>query len=140
MVRKQSAWGLWWLVGLTLGIYYLVWYARINRELCAVLGREVPADGKGWATIIPILNLIGLVNTAGRLNEAHARVDSPVRVSTMTTLIWAPIWFCSHTRYLQRRMNSLADAVASASALGTASAGSAPILLTPAVAPEVETA
>ena len=23
-VRKQSAWGLWWLVGLTAGIYYLV--------------------------------------------------------------------------------------------------------------------
>jgi hypothetical protein len=112
-VTKQGAWGLWWLCGLTFGIYYLVWYQRINKELSAVLGREHTGDGQWWSQFIPIYGLIGLARTAGRLNAAHTLVGSPTRVSPVTTWLWAPLWFSSQTRYLQRRINILHDIQAS---------------------------
>ena len=111
-VSKQGAWGLWWLCGITLGIYYLVWYQRINRELAALTGGQAPADGQWWSQFIPIFGLIGLARTAKRVNAAHAMVGSPTRVSSVVAWLWAPAWFASQTRYLQRRMNTLHDVLA----------------------------
>jgi len=111
-VTKQGAWGLWWLCWLTLGIYYLVWYQRINRELAALDGAQAPADGQWWSQFIPIYGLIGLARTAKRINAAHAKVGSPTRVSSVVTWLWAPMWFASQTRYLQRRLNVLHDVLA----------------------------
>jgi hypothetical protein len=116
--RKQGAWALWWLVVITCGIYYYVWYHRINRELSTFLRRDVPADGQWWCQLIPIYNLIGLARTAKRVNEAHAAVGSPTRVSSFVTWFWAPAWFASQTRYLQRRINILHDIVASKNTTG----------------------
>jgi hypothetical protein len=113
LIRKQGAWGLWWLVLITCGIYYYIWYARINRELATVLRQNVPADGQWWCQLIPIYNLIGLARTAKRVNAAHAAVGSPTRVGVFTTWFWAAGWFASQTRYLQRRINILHDVLAS---------------------------
>jgi hypothetical protein len=115
-IRKQGAWGLWWLVIITFGIYYYVWYARINRELAAVLRTQVPSDGEWWSQLIPIYNLIGLARTAKRVNAAHAAVGSPTRVGVFVTWFWAAGWFASQTRYLQRRINILHDVLAAMSA------------------------
>lgn len=109
LVRKQGAWGLWWLCALTLGIYYLVWYDRINAELAAATGEERRAWTQWWAQLIPFYGLVGLHRTATRLNRAHELVRSSTRVSPFVTWFWAPIWFASQTRYLQRRLNTLAD-------------------------------
>lgn len=117
-IKKQGAWGLWWLCGLTIGIYYLVWYQRINRELAATTGEPVPANGKWWSQIIPIFALIGLWQTANRLNAAHASVGSPTRVGPAMASIWSPWWFGSQTRYLQRRINILHDVLASLASRG----------------------
>ena len=114
-IRKQGAWGLWWLCGITVFVYYFVWYARINRELSSVLGHDVPANGRWWCQLIPIYSFVGLAKTAGRLNEAHAKLGSPTRVDSFMTWFLAPIWFTSQTRYLQRRMNILHDVAASQS-------------------------
>lgn len=54
-----------------------------------------------------------LAKTAGRVNAAHARYNSPTRVSSFVTWFWAPAWFASQTRYLQRRINVLHDIQAS---------------------------
>lgn len=112
LVRKQGAWGLWWLVVITFGINYFVWYARINRELAAVLQTEVPSDGEWWSQLIPVYGVIGLARTAKRVNAAHAAVGSPTRVGVFVTWFWATIWFGSQTRYLQRRLNTLHDVLA----------------------------
>ncbi|MDG3013532.1 DUF4234 domain-containing protein [Speluncibacter jeojiensis] len=109
MIRKQGAWGLWWLCVITFGIYYLVWYDRINDELAAFTGNERGAWTRWWSQLIPFYNLVGLHRTAKRLNDAHARVGSPTRVSPFVTWFWATGWFASQTRYLQRRINILAD-------------------------------
>lgn len=107
--RKQSAWGLWWLCLVTLGIYYLIWYGRINSELGRISNEPLPANGTWWNQLIPIWNLVGLSATARRLNAAHAKVGSPTRISPVTAWLWAPSWFASQTRYLQRRINILHD-------------------------------
>lgn len=113
IVRKQGAWGLWWLCLITLGIYYYVWYHRINKELAVVLRTPAPANGQWWNQLIPIWNLVGLGATAKRLNAAHAALGSPTRVGLFVTWFWAPGWFASQTRYLQRRLNILHDVLAS---------------------------
>jgi hypothetical protein len=137
MVRKQGAWGVWWLCMLTCAIYYFVWYGRINRELAQVLGREVPADGKAWSQIVPIFSIIGLANTASRLNEALAMNGATERVSPVTACLLAPMWFASHPRYLQRRMNVLADVTAARAGLlgAPAAPAAAPIVAPGMVAP-----
>lgn len=112
---KQGPWGLWWLCGITFGIYYCVWYARVNSELCRVLGQPVPANGRWWSQIIPFYGLVGLGATARRVNAAHASVGSPTRVGVFTSWFWAVIWFASQTRYLQRRINVLHDVMAAKS-------------------------
>ena len=110
--RKQGAWGLWWLCLITFSIYYLIWYGRINRELSRILNEPVPANGNWWNQLIPIWNLVGLSATAKRVNAAHAKVGSPTRVGPVTAWLWAPYWFASQTRYLQRRINILHDVLA----------------------------
>ncbi|MBM4713665.1 hypothetical protein GS551_22845 [Rhodococcus hoagii] len=115
-IRKQGAWGLWWLTVVTLGIYYFVWYDRIGRELAAATGEERAGWTRWWSQIIPVYGLIGLSRTAKRLNRAHEAVGSPVRVSPVMTWLWSGIWFASTTRYIQRRVNMLADIHVSRSA------------------------
>lgn len=112
-IRKQGAWGLWWLTMITFGIYYLVWYDRINGELAAFTGSERAGWTRWWSQIIPFYGLVGLSRTAKRLNQAHGMANSPVTVSPVMTWLWAPAWFASHTRYLQRRINTLSDIQAS---------------------------
>lgn len=115
-VRKQGAWGLWWICIVTVGVYYFVWFDRINGELCGVTGKHRDASCAWWSQLIPIYNLVALAKTAGRVNAAHAAVGSPTRVGTFVTWFWAPAWFGSQTRYLQRRINILHDILASRSA------------------------
>ncbi len=112
MIKKQGAWGLWWLCIITFSVYYFVWYSRINRELSHVLGIARPFNGSGWSQIIPFYGLYGLSQTAKRVNAAHAKVGSPTRVSPFVTWFWATGWFGSQTRYLQRRINVLHDVLA----------------------------
>jgi len=113
MVRKQGAWGLWWLVLLSFGIYYFVWYHRINKELVAATGEPVDATCAWWSQLIPFFSYYALYKTATRLNLAHQKIGSPTRVSPFVTWFWAPWWFFSQTRYLQRRLNVLHDIQAS---------------------------
>ncbi|MFC9768100.1 DUF4234 domain-containing protein [Rhodococcus jostii] len=109
IIRRQGAWGLWWLTVITFGIYYLIWFERISGELADFTGAEREGWTRWWSQIIPIYGLIALSRTAKRLNQAHASVNSPVRVSPVVTWLWSPIWFGSTTRYLQRRVNALAE-------------------------------
>jgi hypothetical protein len=99
---------VWILSIVTLGVYYLVWYHKINREL-QLFAPDVVTVNPALAVLaqlVPIVNLISLAKTAARLNAAHASVDSPVRVSGGIAILGA-LWFVSQTRYLQRRLNTL---------------------------------
>lgn len=111
--QTRDAWVVWILSIVTLGVYYLVWYYKINREL-QLFAPDVVTVKAGLAVLaqlVPIVNLVSLARTAGRLNAAHACVDSPVRVSAGITILGA-FWYVSQTRYLQRRLNTLWETTA----------------------------
>lgn len=110
-VQKRSPWGGWWLMVITCGIYYLVWYHKINGELAKITNQPHNAWGQWWNQIIPFWGLFGLHHTAKRLNQAHEQLGSSVRVSPAVAWFWAPIWFGSQTRYLQRRLNQAGDLI-----------------------------
>lgn len=109
--KRRSAWGVWWLSGLTLGIYYMVWYYKINDELRRFAPERIvvsPGLAMG-AQFLPIFAWVSLAHTSARLNNALHLIGSPVRTTGAMTIL-STFWFSSHTRYLQRRLNSLWDA------------------------------
>ncbi|MFD3506546.1 hypothetical protein [Nocardia sp. NPDC058666] len=110
-IKQRSPWGGWWLIVITAGIYYFVWFHKVNAELAAATGQQHAAWGKWWNQIIPIWGIIGIYRTAVRVNEAHAARGSSVSVSPVVAWLVAPAWFFSHQRYLQRRINSLGDII-----------------------------
>ena len=93
---------VWSLV--TFGIYYLVWYYKINKELAAFAPQAVQVQPglAVCAQFLPIFNWVSLARTVGRINAAHASIGSPVRASGAVAIV-ATFWYSSHTRYLQRR-------------------------------------
>lgn len=110
-VQKQGAWSVWWLCILTCGVYHFVWWNRINKELASATGRDNTLDmwGQWWSQLIPFYNMFGLYKMGVEINKAHAAVGSSVRVSPAVCWFWAPSWFASQTRYMQRRINILGD-------------------------------
>lgn len=111
--QRRGPWAVWWLSLLTFGIYYLIWYYKINRDLALFAPHAVRVNPAlaVLAQLVPIVGLVSLANTAGRLKAAHASLGSPVHTSGGITVLSA-FWFVSQTRYLQRRLNSLWDTAA----------------------------
>lgn len=113
--KRRNPWAVWLLSYITFGIYYLVWFAKINGELqrFAPEAVKVKPGLAAFAQIIPIANWVGLARTAGRINAAHAAIGSPTRASGAMAIL-SSFWVLSQTRYLQRRVNALWDAVGAA--------------------------
>jgi len=106
--KIRSPWGVWWLTLLTAGIYYLVWYVKLNKEIARASGPDVRVEpfGLWFSQCIPIAAWMSLANTASRLNTAqHRRGTAPTTSGGMAIL--STLWFWSQTRYLQRRANAL---------------------------------
>lgn len=106
--KVRSPWGVWWLSYITLGIYYLVWYVKLNKEIARAAGPDVQVQtfGLWFSQCIPIAYWVSLAHTAERLNTAqHRNGTAPTTSAGMAIL--GTFWFISQTRYLQRRANAL---------------------------------
>ena len=89
----------------------MVWYYKINDELRRFAPERIvvsPGLAMG-AQFLPIFAWVSLAHTSARLNNALHLIGSPVRTTGAMTIL-STFWFSSHTRYLQRRLNSLWDA------------------------------
>lgn len=134
MLSKRNAFGTWLLVGLTLGIYALVMFERLNRELNQANGSQAflspegklqptypprPAWSRWWSQIIPIYGIVALHKTAQAVNTyAGHKVISP----TAAWLFWS--WFFVGTYpYLQIGANRAEDRMRFARARAAAEAG-----------------
>jgi hypothetical protein len=83
-VKIRSPWGVFFLSLVTLGIYYLVWYYKVNRELRDFGIGTSPltsliAFSIGGLIIVP--PFVSIWNTLGRINEAEEKAGSPARIS-----------------------------------------------------------
>jgi hypothetical protein len=106
--QVRSPWGVWFLSALTLGIYYLVWYVRLNKQIARVAGVDVTVGTLGlWMSqCVPTANWVSLARTAHRLRTALERAGAEPSVSASRTVV-SSLWFGSHIRYLQRYANVL---------------------------------
>jgi hypothetical protein len=106
--KMRSPWAVWWLSGLTVGVYYLIWYVRVNKELARAAGADIAVSTFGlWASqCLPVVCWVSLAHTARRLGAAQQHAGMTPTVSSLTA-VTSSLWFGSHTRYLQRRANRL---------------------------------
>lgn len=106
--KTRSPWAVWWLSYLTIGVYYLVWYVKLNRELARAAGPDVRVGSFGlwFSQCVPIAAWISLAHTASRLGTAQRRAGTAPTASGGMTIL-SSMWFGSQTRYLQRRANQL---------------------------------
>lgn len=105
--KQRSPWGVWWLSLITFGIYYLVWYVRINKEIALMSHGQisVKTGGLWFSQIVPIACWVSLANTSQRLAQVQTMQGHPVTTSGGMTVL-SSFWFGSQTRYLQRRLNT----------------------------------
>ena len=110
--KNRSPWAVWCLSAVTLGVYYLVWYVRLNKEIARVAGVDVAVGTVGlWLSqCVPIASWVGLAHTAQRLRTAQERAGVEPSVSAGRTILTS-LWFGSQTLYLQRLANELWQAL-----------------------------
>jgi hypothetical protein len=108
-LTTRSPASVWWLVIITFGVSYLVWYDRLNAELDLSLGRGRTVNGRWFTQLVPIWSSIGLHMTAEKVNNIAAQRELGVRVSPVATWLWFPFWFATQNVYLQKRVNLLAS-------------------------------
>lgn len=127
-VRKRHPWGVWGLTLITLGIYGLVWWFRINRELrdySAAVGRPLGNNPHlAWLAIFPGIILLFIppflttVYTARRIRAVQdmiagrqiQEVDSWIAGILMAVYVFilgAFGWFIGP--YMQGALNAMWD-------------------------------
>jgi len=73
---------------ITLGIYWLVWYYKVNNETRRHSPHVDVAPGLAVICIfIPIVNLVSLYNTADRVLMLQRECDDPRRISPLAALL-----------------------------------------------------
>jgi len=112
-VKVRSPWGVFFLALVTLGIYYLVWYYKINRELRDVGIGTSPLTSLlaitiGWFIIVP--PFVSTWNTLGRISEAEQRLGSTAELSRGLGFILylvAVIFLPFELPYMQEHLNQV---------------------------------
>jgi hypothetical protein len=118
-VKIRSPWGVFFLALVTLGIYYLVWYYKINRELRDFGIGTSPvtsllAISVGGLIIVP--PFVSMWNTLGRIGEAEERAGSPTRISRglgFLLFVIAFFFLPIELPYMQEHLNQTWRAAAS---------------------------
>lgn len=112
-VKEQNIWAWLGLVIITLGIYQLFWYYRVNREMkdigTAFGDTELGASSPGMSVVamfIPIVNLVSLHNTGKRIRQVQQLTGRPVEYSL--GLHWALAIFTGlWPLYAQHNLNNV---------------------------------
>src|SRR4051812_36100986 len=97
-VKIRAVWGPLVLTIVTLGVYYFVWYYKVNRELRdygRAAGRDLGdspvtsllAVSLGWLILVP--PFVSWFNTFGRIRDA----EEVAGVTTERTNVWIGLLF-----------------------------------------------
>lgn len=115
--KRRNPWGVWLFVFVTLGIYFYVWYYKVNNELNNNGQRNDPGVAVlaillGWIVIVP--PFVSLYRTADRIRQAQEVAGSGQRIIPilglllMLTHVIAPFGL----PYYQTQLNKVWDAEA----------------------------
>ena len=119
--KRRNPWGVWLLSLVTLGIYHLVWYYKINNELRNNGQQNDPAlallaVGLGWIVIVPLF--VSLYRTADRIRQAQEATSASERIIPWLALLLNFVNLIASVGpvYYQSQLNKAWDALAAAGA------------------------
>ena len=109
-VKERNPFGVWALTIVTFGIYYLVWYYKVNKEMRQAYGIEVdPAMAVIAITLGGLIIVPPFVSTyrTGRRVE-QTQIKAGVR-DTLSPVLSFILWFIFglHVIYLQSNLNKV---------------------------------
>ncbi|MFI9718592.1 DUF4234 domain-containing protein [Streptomyces sp. NPDC052396] len=112
-MKRRGPWAVWFLVIITLGIYSLVWYFKIHKEMAEFDSRRKisPAGSMltiwfGWYLLIP--PFVSYYNTGKRICDAQRAAGLPQTCSGGLGLFLVFI-FGTHSVYYQSELNKVVD-------------------------------
>jgi Domain of unknown function (DUF4234) len=109
--KKRSPLGAWGLLFLTIGIYYFVWYYKINDEARRYLGDETIKPGVsllaillGWVLIVP--PFISMYRTGTRIQRMQQKAGVAQEISPALALL-ASFFLSLNVPYMQENLNKV---------------------------------
>ncbi|MEY9928073.1 hypothetical protein ABH926_002707 [Catenulispora sp. GP43] len=111
--KKRQPWGVWGLTIITLGVYYYVWWYKVNREtrdfdnsINVNPALSVLAWIPGSYLVIP--PFVSAYRTGKRIAQVQAAAGLPATCSGGLGILLA-ILFSTHTVYYQGQLNKVWD-------------------------------
>jgi len=117
--KRRNPWGVFGLTLITIGIYQLVWYYKINNELNNHGEMNNPtvallAVTLGGAIVVP--PFVSLYKTADRIRQAQERAGAAERIVPALALLLFIVVSVFALPYYQSQLNKAWDALAAAGA------------------------
>jgi hypothetical protein len=133
---KRSPIGVMGLALITFGIYFFVWYFKINEEIRVFRHddtisptRSLMAGLFGWIVIVP--PFIAVYNTAKHIDAMEHDAGVPQRIEAVLALVLFFVLSIGYLAYAQEHLNRTWDAAG-----GAASSAPPPPPLPPSDAPD----
>lgn len=113
--KRRNPWGVFLLTVVTLGIYYYVWYYKVNNELNNYGVENNPTTALlavlvGWIIIVP--PFVSLYMTADRMRRAQESSGASERIIPVLALVLHVLFSVFALPYYQSQLNKVWDALA----------------------------
>ena len=110
--KRRNPWGVFGLAVITLGIYYIVWWYKINNEMRNYGVQNSPAKATlaitlGALIIIPLL--VSFYNTADRIRKTQEKSGASERIIPVLALLLYIVVSLFALPYYQSQLNKAWD-------------------------------
>lgn len=106
--KTRNPWAVWGLSIITLGIYFLYWYYKMNSEMKEYNPSiEVEPGIATFAQIIPIANIISFWNCGGRINRVEEKSGTSERTAPIVGLLLQIFVLGTGVVYYQMQLNKV---------------------------------
>lgn len=117
--KRRNPWGVFLLSLVTLGVYFFVWWYKINNELRNNGQQNDPTMALlavliGWIIIVP--PFVSYYRTAERIRKAQEATGATERISPVLGLVFWIVISGFSAVYYQSQLNKAWDALAAAGA------------------------
>jgi hypothetical protein len=117
--KRRNPWGVFGLSVITFGIYYLVWYYKINNELNNYGVENNPTTALLAITVgsfVLVPPFVSLYKTAARILDAQERSGASERIIPVLALLLHVVVSVFAVPYYQTQLNKVWDALAAGGA------------------------
>jgi Domain of unknown function (DUF4234) len=129
---KRNPLGVLGLTVITLGIYFLYWFWKINDELRLYKRDESISPTRslmamlfGWLIIVP--PFIAMYNTSKHVQDAEQRLGVQPQLEPALTIVFLLIVAIGNTIYVQEHLNRIWDRASGSKQLPTSGASGLPM-------------